>query len=74
MIVGNGLVVDDLLVRPLLVNVDLEVVSGDHSQALGDELLPVDVDLDSRLLSLGVLRDAGEKVSHDQLVDFGLVT
>ena len=66
-------VVRDLLVRPLVVHIDLQVVSLQHGQTMGREPLPGDVDVDGRLGSQGVLGDAGQEVSDYELVDPGLV-
>ena len=66
-------VVRDLLVGPLVVDVDIQVVSLQHGETLGREPLPSDVDVDGGLGSQGILGDAGQEVSDNELVDPGLV-
>jgi hypothetical protein len=60
----DALVVGNLLVGPLVIWIDFQIVTLDHGEPMGDKLLPVDVDVDGGLLALGVLGETSQKVTY----------
>ena len=65
-------VVENLFVRPLVVDVDLQVIPLLYGKTAGRKPLAIDVDADCRLGPQGVPGDAGQEVADDELVDPGL--
>ncbi|TRY68209.1 hypothetical protein TCAL_16479 [Tigriopus californicus] len=66
-------IIRNLLIRPFIIDIDLEIVPLDHGQAVGNEFLSIDIDIDRGLLAQGILRHTSQKMPHNQLVNPGFI-